>query len=363
LTCYSREVNPQIDRIYAKLTETFRNPSPTTDEIDRALESMEIIAPLLDKNVAQKSYELFHVVMKAPVSPTYSQDKKWEASRRTIHGAYKWDQFMPSVGDPHDILTFLDHHFDLATGGENQDEPIQNALQALAYASGPDTIDALKRFDPTKPSFVSGICYALQRGRPRKLRMAALLPLALVGDRWFETPHPIMESDQMRSLSVDWASAVDANNDYTPNVQKAILATLFMMINSPQWRTHIVKDKLGDLRYFDSVPDDSQALRRCVDNPEFIDAIKDVATPTAMILWMRTLWLRYRESIPAVRRQLETGTEEVVRGRRMDLEMYHSAIEAELTKPENALGAEVAYSKKMETLRDAMYALTALKEG
>jgi len=83
--------------------------------------------------------------MQTPVSPAYSPEKKWEASLLTMHGTYKWDKFLPWVEDRQDILTFLDHHLDLATpGGHNQDEPIQNTLRALAYASGPVTIEALK---------------------------------------------------------------------------------------------------------------------------------------------------------------------------------------------------------------------------
>ena len=76
---------------------------------------MELIAPLSENDIAQKSYNLFHVVMQAPISLPYSQEKKWDASRLTMHGAYKWDKFLPWVEDPKDILAFLDHHFDLAT--------------------------------------------------------------------------------------------------------------------------------------------------------------------------------------------------------------------------------------------------------
>ena len=372
MPCYSGEVNRQINRIYKKLTETFGNPSPTTDEIDRALESMELIAPLSDKNVAQKSYELFHVVMHAPISPTYPQDKKWEASCRTIHGAYKWDKFLPWVGDPHDILTFLDHHFELAIGGKNQDEPIQNALRALAYASGPVTIEALKHFDPTNPSFVSGICYVFQSDRPFEIRKAALFLLPLIGDEWFNSPHPIMESDQMKSLCVDWASAVDVI-DHSSDVQEATLATLFGMINSPHWRPHIVADKWKLLEYFPSVPDDSQPLKRCVDNPELMDAIRNVANPAAMTLWMKILWLKYKELVPTVQAQLEKVTKEIAQGRkRGDLDMYQTAIEAELTKAENALTQHTTWSTepiavalrmKIENLQHAKHGLVSLKRS
>ena len=175
-----------------------------------------------------------------------SPKKKWNVFRSTLHGAYKWGKFLPWVEDPKDILTFLDHHFDLATrGGKNQGKPIQNALRALAYASGPAAIEDLKRFDPTKPSFVRGICYVYQDNKPFELRKAALFFLPLIGDKWFNTPHPIMEPEQMRRLCADWASAVDGI-EFTDDVRKATLAVPFGMINSPHWRPHIVPERNGN---------------------------------------------------------------------------------------------------------------------
>jgi len=373
LSCYSHEVSPQISRIYEKLTETFRNPTPTTDEIDRALEAMQLITPLSENDIAQSSYHLFHVVMQAPVSPAYSQEKKWEVSRLTMHGAYKWDEFLPWVEDPQDILTFLDHHFDLATsGGQDQHEPIQDALRALAYASGPVTREALERFEPTEPSFVRGICYIFQDDKPFQLRKAALFFLPLIGDRWFNTPDPIMEPDQMRSLCVDWASTVDSI-EHTSDVQKAVLAVLFGMINSSHWRPHIVTEKWTLLEYFTSVPDDSAPLRRCIDNPELMDEIKKVDNPTAMILWLAILWLKYKELIPKVQEQLETATKVVALGRRRtDLDMYMSVMDSELRKAEDALAqyntqstdpTAIALRAKVDNIQQARVALVGLKGG
>ena len=36
------------------------------------------------------------------------------ASRLAFHCAYKWDEVLPEVEDPKDILAFLTHHFELA---------------------------------------------------------------------------------------------------------------------------------------------------------------------------------------------------------------------------------------------------------
>ena len=130
MLCRSHECSPQITRIYDRLTATFGSANPTTEEIDCTLVAMELIAPLCENDTAQKSYQLFHIVMQTLVSLAYSPGKEWDASCLAMHGTYKRDKFLPWVEDPQDILTFLDHHFDLATrGGQNQDEPIQNALR------------------------------------------------------------------------------------------------------------------------------------------------------------------------------------------------------------------------------------------
>ena len=334
---------------------------------------MELIAPLSENDIAQMSYQLFHVVMQAPVSLAYSQEKKWGAARLTMHGAYKWDKFLPWVEDPQDILTFLDYCFDLATrSGQNQDEPIQNALRALAYASGPVTVEALKRFDRAEPFFVRGIRFVYQDDKQFQLRKAALFFLPLVGDRWFNTPHPIMEPDQMRSLCVDWASAVDGI-EHSHDVQKATLAVLFGMIGSPYWRPRIVTEEWKLMGYFTAVPDDSQPLRGCIDNLELMEAIKNVSYSAAMVLWLAILWLKYKVLVPQVQEQLEMVTKEVAQGRRgSDLDMYLSVMDQELRKAEDALTqyntwstdpATIALRTNIDNPQQARVSLAALKRG
>lgn len=182
----------------------------------------------------QKSHDLFHVIMDTPISLAFTT-KKWPAARHMTDGAYNWDKFLPWVGDPSHMFTFLNHHFELiATSDENWEVPIQNAL-----------------------------------------------PLA--NDKWFNAPEPFMDADQMRRLCAGWASSVDGI-EHTCDVQEAVLAVLFGMINSPHWRPHIVPNKWKLSEYFSSVPDDSQPLRRCLDNPDLIDAIRDVDEPSAMVL-------------------------------------------------------------------------------
>ena len=331
---------------------------------------MGLIAPLCQNEIATKSYQLFHVVMQAPVSVAFSQERKWEASRLAMHGAYKWDKYLPWVDDPQDILTFLLYHFELATrSNQSQDEPIHDALRALAYAS--NDVAALEHFDPTEPSFVSGIFHIYQDYQPFELRKAALFFLPLVSDKLFNTRCPIMEPKRMRSLCVDWASAV-YSVEHTDDVQKAILEVLFDMINSPRWRPHVVTDAWSWLEYYTSVRDDSPHLKRCLDNPELTDAIISSADNlTATTLWLGILWLKYKELTPEVQKKLETATEEAAQGgRKAELDTYLSLIDSEVMKVEGELTQHatwstdptaVALKTRIDHLQQARASLVAFK--
>jgi hypothetical protein len=299
-----------------------------------------------------------------------------------LHGAYKRGDSSPPVGDPKDILAFLGDHFSLATNHDQnqyepvQDEPIQDALRALAYTSDPVTIDALKGFDPTKPSFVSGICYVFRDDKPVELRRAALFFLPLIGDGWFNTPNRIMKPDQMKSFCADWASAFDTI-EQTYDVREAmgdfweaVLAVLFRMINSPHWRSHIVPDKWRLLKYFTSVPDDFQPLKRCIDNPELTDAIGNIEGSVALANWLVILWSKYKDLIPEVRQQLQAITSEIARDRRRSyLEKCLLGMESELEKAEVVLTKyktfsqepdAVALRKKVGNLKEAKASLRSL---
>jgi len=353
---------------------TFRNPSPTTDEIDRALESMKLIAPLPEEEVARQSYILFHVIMQAPISdPAYPQEKKWKASRLAMRGAYKWGEPLPDVGDPHDILTFLGHHFDLATTySQNQDEPIQNALQALAYASGSVTLEVLKRFNPKEPSFVRGICQMYQNNKPDRLRKAAILFLPRISDGLFDTSGPIMGTEDVKNFCVGWASAVD-RIEHTSEIQKAALVVFFRMINSPQWRPYIVVNNWKLLEFLALVPENYQPLRRCIKDPNLTETIRNTASSNTVSLWLAILWLRYVELIPQVRAQLLEATKASAQGRsRIELEKYMSEIDSELRKAEEALmryttlstdPIAIALGNKIDNLDQAKRALAPLKRS
>ena len=199
-------IKDRTDKINMKLGQIFEKP--TLDDIGHALEAICLMSGHVSST---ENYALFRKVMQAPIPEVHSQ-RKWEASRLTIRNGYKGDGPLPEVENPHDILAFLDHHFGLAISGQNQDEPIHNALHALACAPGADTDRILKYRHLTTRSFVRGVCYAFQDGRSAELRRAALLFLPLIGDKWFNAYSSFATLTQMNGLCEDWASVMGSTN-------------------------------------------------------------------------------------------------------------------------------------------------------
>jgi len=301
--------------------------------------------------------------------------EKWKASNLAMCGACEWGGFE----DAHHILTFLSHHFELVVEhGQNQDEPIQNALCALAHTSDSVTIKALEQFDPTQPTFVCGIIYAFQDARPFKLREAALLFLPLISNRWFSTRSPIIDPIQMTSFFTNWASTVE-EVEKIPAVQKAALVVLLGMVNSPHWCPHIVPEKWMLLRYLMSVPEDFQSLHGYFNDPSLMEEIKKVDNPMAIVLWVEILWLKYAQLTPKMHLKLESITKEIAENEReagldmsqSNINRYLSNTTSELRRIEDLLGGHTVESsepiavlrEKAGKIQQAFRALDAIKAG
>ena len=303
---------------------------------------MKLIAPVEDNTVCQSSYSLFRVI----IASSFDKGDIWKASRFAVHGAYKWDRFLPWVQDPSDLIKFLSHHFDLLTEGEGEiaGEPVQDTLRALAYASGEATMEALKKFDPTDKWFVNGLRKVFGSDRPFQTRKAALFLMPIIQDRWFDDSleEDVMPDDQKTEFCKNWASAVDGI-EHTPDVKKATSSTLFSMLNSNRWRSHITEDKWKLMEWFTVLPDESKPLNACKKNPEILPWLKLKAeNPTEgegknsakanqglMKLWLAILWLDYLNLPEAVKDQVLETTKFVISKVRHDVNFVKVVMEAE----------------------------------
>ena len=311
---------------------------------------MKLIAPVEDNTVCQSSYALFRTIIVSP----FDKEDIWKASRFAVHGAYKWDRFLPWVQDPSDLLKFLSHHLDLQARGEHEiaEEAIQDTLRALAYASGEVTIEALKKFDPTDKWFVNGIRKAFEDGRPFQTRKAALFLMPVIQDRWFDdsSEEDVVAEDQKAEFCKHWASAVDGI-EHTHDVKKAASSTLFSMLNSGRWRSHITEDKLKLMEWFSVLPDDSKPFAACKKNPEILPWLKSRADkPTEgegknsaraneglLKLWLALLWFDYVNLPEVVRDQVLEMTKLVISKVRHDVNFITAVMEAEKERYQNEL--------------------------
>ena len=303
---------------------------------------MKLIAPVEDNTVCQSSYSLFRVIL----ASSFDKEDIWKASRFAVHGAYKWDRFLPWVQDPNDLIKFLSHHFTLQGKGEDEvvGEPIQDTLRALAYASGEQTIEALKQFNPTEKWFVDGIRKSFESDHPFQTRKAALFLMPLIQERWFDDSlkEDVMPDDQKAEFCKNWASAVDGI-EHTYDVKKATSSTLFSMLNSRKWRSHIPEDKWKLVEWFTVVPEESKPFNACKKNVEILPWLQskgekptegegknNAKTNQGLVkLWLAILWLDWATLPEPVRDQVLETTSLVISKARHDVNFIRVVMEAE----------------------------------
>lgn len=360
----SSETQPLLGRIYGKLESTFKDH--VVREFDRACDAMKLIAPVEDNTVCQNSYSLFRTI----IVSSFDKEDLWKAARFAVHGAYKWDRFLPWVQDPNDLIKFLSHHFELQAKGEDEIavEPIQDTLRALAYASGEATVEALRKFDPTEKWFINGVRKAFESDRGFQTRKASLFLMPVIQDRWFDDSlkEDVMPDEQKAEFCKNWSSAVDGI-EHTHDVKKATASTLFSLLNSNKWRPHINEDKLKLMEWFTVLPDESKPFSACKKNPEILSWLRSKAeTPTEgegknsskanqglMKLWLAILWLDYVELPEAVRDQVLEVTKVVISKVRHDVNFVTVVMEAEKERYQTELKEYPLWSidDKATTLR------------
>ena len=267
-------------RIFDKLESTF--VGHVVREHARFLDAIRLIAPLPSTTIALSSYDLFHIIL----SSSFEKEESRAAARFAIHGAYKWDNFLPWVEDPDDIIKFLAHHFAIQAKGEDDIaiQPIEDVLRAVAYASNETTLEGFRKLDHTDKLFVDGARKAFEEDRPFQTHKAALFFMSAIQDKRFDDSlEDIMSDGEKDEFCKNWGSAVD-EIEHTVEVKKTSCTTLFAMLNSERWRSHLVKDKLKLMECFTELPEDSKYFTACEKNASVLP------------------WLRFRADERRVRR-------------------------------------------------------------
>jgi len=175
-------------------------------------------------------------------------------------------------------------------------------LRAVAYSSNETTLEGLEKFDLTDKLFVDGVRKAVEEDRPFQTRKAALFLMPIIQDKWFDDSLEDVMSDEAKDeFCENWGSAVKGI-EHTVGVRKAACATLFGMLNSEKWRSHITKDALKLMMYFSDLPEDTKCFTRCKESTSILPWLRSRADEAGeegaeerklWKLWLAILWSDY----------------------------------------------------------------------
>ena len=235
------------------------------------------------------------------------------------------------------------HHFAIQAKGEDDiaRQPIENVLRAIAYASNKTTLEGLEKFDFADKLFVDGVRKAVEEDRPFEMRKAALFFVSIIQDKWFDDSLEDVMSDEAKDeFCENWGSAVK-EIEHTVSVRKATCATLFGMLNSEKWRSHIVGDALKLMMYFSDLPEDTKCFTLCKENTSILPWLRSRADEAGeegveetrlWKLWLAILWSGYGDLPKDGRDQVSKVTKAVISKARHDVNLISRIMAAEEKK-------------------------------
>jgi hypothetical protein len=326
-------------------------------EIAAVLDALRCIGLLTYNIVPQRCLELFTMIMTA--ASHLPPDLRWGAARLAIHGAFKWDGHYPMVSGPQEVLSFLEHHFDLQAKGENQEEAIQYALRALAFGSSPACLDALARFDPTDNPFFDGIRSLFHPDKPHELRKAALCFLSHIEARWFPVFSEHVPPDAVQDFCEDLVSAINEVFVDELEVRRAATMALLSMADASTFRLHIPLHMWEYLEFVHELKEGSNPLRRCKNNPDIIAALRMKKDQKPLLLWLAILWREITKLDSNIQEQVVDATTRAVAQSPHVEDFLLLLLNAEETRLEEKLRPFSPWStgEEVETLRLKLYEL------
>ncbi|KAF9785097.1 hypothetical protein BJ322DRAFT_807317 [Thelephora terrestris] len=348
----SSQVEACYTRIFSKLESTFKGH--VVQEYARTLDGIRLVAPLQNAIVASSCYDLFRVIL----SSSFEEEEIWAAARPAVHGAFKWDPFLPWIGDPDDIIKFLAHHFAIQATGEDDvaTQPIEDALRGLAYAISDETLEALKKLDWADRLFVDGIRKAYEEGRPFQTLKAGLYFMKIVQDRWFDDSlEDVMSEEEKGEFCQSWSSAVNEMEATVP-VMEAACTTFLVVLKSKKWRSHMPEEMLRRMYWITSLPLDCMPLTACKEDVSILpwlrsrvdEAGEDTEKPKMWKLWLAILWSDYTNLPKKVRDQVLDVTKAVISKSRHDVSFVSCILAGEKEKYKGKLDEYEAVSLEDE---------------
>ena len=271
-------------------------------------------------------------------------DQQWEAARLAVREVF-FGRTTP-VWELEGILKFLDYHVGLQGAGEDYGSHIIGASWVIIKWEDmeeihPLTIKCVRDFNWTSPSFVRGLLSMMNPSNLTDLRAFAVGLIAVVSDRWFGCPGPVMEQEEMFEFCGHVATFMN-RRVLLPHAKKWSVTILFGMLRSSEWR------KCIDTRFWSvlvhcPLVEELESVRWCLQNAtillDFAKGLPDQGE--GLKWWCWTLWFHYEKIDVTARVEVEKIAEEMVRNdRRSDLSLYLNLIQEEISKIQQELSEE-----------------------
>ena len=312
-----------------------------TIQTPSALRALQLVTRLAVKDVSNASYELLKTIM----ASNNLTDQQWEAARLAVHGAFERniESSPPWVGEPKEILKFLHHHLGLQGAGEDHASSIAFILEPFLAGllcdrwPNPLMVECIGKFNCVGPPFVNGMRSIIRPNNTLDLRWKATGLIALTSNQWFDSPVPVMDSEEISEFCEHLATYVIDDALHGDFIQRCSVTILFGMLRPLEWRKHISTRFWGVLAYSAKVDEELESFRWCLQNAtELLEFTRGLADGEGLKWWYGTLWLHYDKLDSTVRDEVERVARCMSLGNGLlDLNLYL-----------NIIGQEVARKRK-----------------
>ena len=309
-TLPSHQITELINGTFDQLDLVFGQG--TLGDMSSAVDALSLVIQLRDPRVCARSYALFRIIMRH----VDHNNELWLPARLSIQGAYtaaKPD--VPQVGDPKQLLQFLDHHMERRDS--IGDEPIRHVFSALFLASNEETHRGLATYTFSNQLFIKTLTAALGKKDFKPLRKSAILLLAELDKYLFATKDAFTDpSDPGRASDFvhAWSSAVhEFLGDPTHQVEMATVKVLLAIVNLPSLRVCLPVERWNWIQHFPYILNENPpSLQRCLENTSIIPFLKQTVSNWSQSPWLAMLWMMHHHLSEGVQEDLEKETREIV---------------------------------------------------
>jgi len=339
-----------------------------------ALRALRLVTRLKVVDVSTASYEMFKMIM----ASNDLTDQHWEAARLLVEGAWiqNIEDSPPALGEPTEILKFLDHHLGLQGEGEDHGPSITSAVDAMLMDGWrycdwalppPMIVECVKKFNCVSPSFIRGVRSSLRPDNAFRLRGRTVDLIALISDQLFNSPTPVMEPEEMSEFSEHLTVYMIDHVNHGPQIQRRGVTILFEMLRSPEWRKQIVTRLWSMFAYSTRAYEKQESLKWCLQNAiELLEFTRGLPDGEGLRWWYCTLWFYFDKLDTTVRDEVEKIARDMSLGDGLsDLNMYLNLIGQEVAMVRKEVDELIMYESRpaeyVMKLRDRLVALEGNK--